>query len=126
MDRESILASVKKLLGIMCDYDVFDMDLIIHINSALAVLQQLGIGKNGFYITGENETWEDYLGEREENWPNVDMVKSYVYMKVRLIFDPPSSTAVIEAYNKTISEFEWRANVGVETVSLGGTSPDAD
>ena len=112
---ESILTSIKKMLGITYDYDVFDVDLMMHINSALAVLQQLGVGKIGFAITGEEETWSDFLGDVI----NVAMIKSYVAMKVQLMFDIRSmNAATIEAYNKMIAEFEWRANVGVETDAL--------
>ena len=108
---ESILNSIKKLLGIDETYEAFDTDIIMHINSVFSVLNQLGVGpEEGFYITGDTQTWTDFLGDRKD----IELVKSYVYMKVRLIFDPPQSSAVIESMNRAVSEFEWRANVAVD------------
>lgn len=119
----SILTSVKKLLGITEDYTPFDTDITIHINSALAALEQMGVGQPGFAITGDTETWDDFLGDASDRTPNLEMIKSYVYMRVKLIFDPPTSGTVVEAYNNAIAEFEWRAHVAVETPYLGGTAP---
>ena len=108
---ESILNSIKKLLGIDETYEAFDTDIIMHINSVFSVLNQLGVGpEEGFYITGDTQTWTDFLGDRKD----IELVKSYVYMKVRLIVDPPQSSAVIESMNRAVSEFEWRANVAVD------------
>lgn len=109
----SILHDIKKMIGPSADYDYFEPDLIIHINSALNTLKQLGIGpEEGFSITKDgDETWEDFL---EDN-SNIEMVKSYVYLKVKILFDPPSSGTIMEAYKAAIAEFEWRANVDVET-----------
>ena len=105
---ESILTSIKKLLGIEESYEHFDPDIIMHINSILAILIQLGVGPTkGFSITGKTETWADFLGD---NSANLDGVKTYVYLKVRLIFDPPTSTAVIDSMNRLVNEFEWRLN----------------
>ena len=121
---DSILNSIKKLLGLDAEYDVFDTDIIIHINTILSTLVQIGVGSyEHSTVTGPDETWADFLGADTRN---VELVKLYVYMRVRLIFDPPSSSAVIEAYNKAIAEFEWRANVAVETPVLEGTSPFED
>ena len=101
---ESILTSIKKLLGIMSDYTNFDDDIIIHINTAFAMLNQLGVGpKGGFMIVDENSAWEEYTTEN-----NLNMVKTYIYLKVRLLFDPPTSSALIESINRTLSEIEWR------------------
>ena len=101
---ESILTSIKKLLGIMSDYTNFDDDIIIHINTAFAMLNQLGAGpEGGFVIVDANSRWEDYTTEK-----NLNMVKTYIYLKVRLLFDPPTSTALIESINRTLSEIEWR------------------
>lgn len=112
MYTESILYSIKKLLGIDSEYGVFDQDIIMHINSVFFVLQQLGVGPaEGFKISGPDETWADYMSES----PNVESVKSYMYLKVRLLFDPPLNSAVIEAINRQIAEFEWRLNVQVDT-----------
>lgn len=108
---ESILRSIRKMIGPDETYTHYDTDLIIHINSVLAVLTQLGVGPSeGFFIQDESATWNDFLG----NNPKLEMVKSYVYMKVKLAFDPPSSSAVIDSMNRSISEFEWRTNMAAE------------
>lgn len=110
---DSILTSIKKLLGIDESYEHFDADIIIHINSVLAILTQLGVGPSiGFSITGKTETWSDFIGSDVVNLENV---KSYVYMKVRLMFDPPSSSSVMDSMNRLTNELEWRLNVTVET-----------
>lgn len=103
--ENSILNSIKQLLGISADETVFDTDIIIHINSVIASLTQMGIGpSNGFEIVDNSATWTDFL----EDDKRLNSVRSYIYMKVRLIFDPPTSSAVIEAYKQQIAEFEWR------------------
>ena len=107
---ESILTSVKKLLGIAEDYTHFDSDLIMHINSAFLVLNQLGVGPSeGFRIVDESEIWDDFIGES-----NLELVKSYIFLKVKLLFDPPTSSAAMESANRMINEFEWRLNVAVD------------
>ena len=111
---DSILTSVKKMLGIPEDYEQFDMDIIMHINSVLTILNQLGVGpEEGFVITDKSTVWTDFIGDSTL----IELVKSYVYLKVRLIFDPPQSSSVIEAINRQISEFEWRINVEVDPSS---------
>ena len=108
---DSILTSIKKLLGIAEDYEHFDQDLIIHINSVLSVLTQLGVGPSeGFSIEDENATWNDFIPEDKR----LSSIRSYVYMKVKLLFDPPLSSSVMESMNRMISEFEWRLNVAAE------------
>ena len=108
---DSILTSIKKLLGIAEDYEHFDQDLIIHINSVLSVLTQLGVGPSeGFSIEDENATWDDFRPEDKR----LSSIRSYVYMKVKLLFDPPLSSSVMESMNRMISEFEWRLNVAAE------------
>lgn len=108
---ESILTSIKKMLGITEEYTHFDQDLIIHINSVLMVLNQLGVGPDdGFFIEDDSATWEDYLDDPT----SLQMVKTYMYAKVRKIFDPPSSSTHMQALNDTINEFEWRLNVEVD------------
>lgn len=108
-DDASILQSIKKLLGIGSDYDQFDLDITLHINSVFSILQQLGIGPQDdqFLITGATETWDTFLGTQK----NVNMVKSYVHLKVRLMFDPPASGFVTDAITNQIKELEWRLNV---------------
>lgn len=102
---DSILTSIKKLLGITEDYTQFDPDIVIHINSAFTSLLQLGVGpEEGFVISGSEAEWGDFLGTRTD----VEAVKTYVYLKTRLFFDPPQTGYLIEAYNKQITELEWR------------------
>lgn len=112
---ESILISIKKLLGITEEYDHFDPDIVMHINSVLMILNQLGVGPTeGFSIEDETATWADFLGDTA----NLDAVKSYIHLKVKLLFDPPLNSAVIESMNRNISELEWRLNVAAEFTSL--------
>jgi len=111
---ESILNSIKKLLGIAEDYDHFDSDIIMHINSVFATLTQLGVGpEDGFSIDDESEKWEDFLPEERM----LHSVKSYMFMKVKLMFDPPLSSAVIECTKEQIKELEWRLQVAVDSAN---------
>lgn len=110
---ESILNSIKSMLGPDGDYDDFDGDIIIHINSALSVLTQLGVGPpKGFRVKDDTNTWGEFIPTDRDD---LDSIKTYVYMKVKLIFDPPQSSAVIEAFKEQIKETEWRLNVAVES-----------
>lgn len=103
--ESSILDSIKKLLGIQIDENAFDNDIIIHINSVLAALTQMGIGpEEGYAISGSNEKWSDFVG----NDKRLSSIKTYIYLKVRIIFDPPASSAIMDAYKQQIQEFEWR------------------
>ena len=107
----SILTSIKKLLGIAEEDTSFDQDIIMHINTVFAILAQLGVGPaNGFSIEDDGAIWSDYLG----NSTNLELVKSYIYMKVRSMFDPPTSSILADAMNKNISELEWRINTMVD------------
>ena len=107
---ESILTSVKKALGITEDYEHFDADLIMHINSVLNILTQIGVGpKAGFQIEDKDATWDDFIDDVRLN-----MVKSYVSMRVKLMFDPPQSSSAAEAMNNICKELEWRLNVTVD------------
>ena len=104
----SILESVKKQLGIDAAYTQFDPDLIMHINSVFSILTQIGVGDDaGFSITGDTEEWTDFL----QDDPRIEMVKSYVGLKVRMIFDPPTSNPIADAINKNIAELEYRMYV---------------
>lgn len=104
----SILTSVKKLLGIAEDYEAFDADILMHINAAFAQLNQIGIGPSaGFFIQDKTATWDTFLG----NDPKLNLVKPYVYIFVRLLFDPPSTSYVVEALKQQLKELEWRLNV---------------
>jgi hypothetical protein len=113
---DSILESVKKVLNVGPDDTDFDTDILMHINSVFSVLQQLGVGpETGFYIEDSKPTWADYLGEDSLH---ISMVRSYLTAKVRILFDPPVSSAVMESLNRICSEFEWRANVAAENKAL--------
>ena len=107
--EDSILTSIKKMLGAPEDYEAFDDQLIMHINSVFSILSQLGVGNGKFTITGPDETWDDYLARDDDL--DIEEVKSYVYLKVKMIFDPPSSSTAAEAFKAQIAEFEWRLNV---------------
>ena len=110
--HESILTSIKKLLGIPEDYEHYDADIIMHINSVFMILNQLGVGpSNGFSITDKTAVWGNFISDND----NLEAVKSYVYMKVRLLFDPPLSSAVMECMNRMIGELEWRLNSEAES-----------
>lgn len=106
---ESILNSIKKALGIEPDYNHFDPELIIHINSVFSTLYQLGVGPKeaAYHITDSSDTWDDFLSGKID----IDSVKTYVYLKVKTTFDPPQSSTVLEAYKEQIKEFEWRLNI---------------
>lgn len=108
---DSILVSIKKLLGISKDYTAFDNDIIVHINSVLMICNQLGVGVYDFQITGEDETWEDFINNKHL----INAVRSYVYLKVRMMFDPPTHASVIESIAANIKELEWRINNEAET-----------
>lgn len=106
----SILASTKKMLGIEKDYTPFDLSIIADINSVFMNLNQLGVGpKEGFSISGYDEEWTDFSSRTD-----ITAIQSYMYLKVKLLFDPPSSSFVLESSNKQISEFEWRMRVEAE------------
>lgn len=108
---DSILTSIKKLLGIDEEYTQFDSDIIMHINTVFLNLTQLGVGPaEGFLIEDDSATWDDFIGDSNQ----LQAVKTYVYLKVKLLFDPPLSSSVTESINRIISELEWRLNVAVD------------
>ena len=109
--NDSILNSIKKMLGLDPDYTPFDTDIIIHINSAIMVLRQLGIGpETGFMITGPDEIWADYMGTNT----SLEALKAYIYLRVKSVFDPPQSNVAMEAMQKQMDEYVWRLNVEVD------------
>lgn len=109
--NDSILESIKALLGPDSAYTVFDQDILIHINTALATLTQIGVGPaNGFRITGSGETWHDFIGDRDD----LDSVKTYVYCRVKMVFDPPTNQFLMNAMKETCDEIVWRLNVAVD------------
>lgn len=128
--EQSILTSIKKMLGITEEYEHFDQDLIIHINSALMILTQLGVGPaEGYSIRDKSTTWGDFLvGNNTQNSDimsiairqtkiqtqvinNVGMIQTYIYLKVKLSFDPPQNSFLVDSMTKIINEHEWRLNV---------------
>lgn len=111
MEMESILTSVKKMLGIAEEYTHFDPDIIMHINSVFMILTQMGVGPaTGFRIEDDLATWSDFTSDDI----TIESVKTYMQYKVRLMFDPPDRSAVLESINKIINELEWRLHVAAE------------
>lgn len=104
---DSILLSIKKMLGIAADYKHFDEDIIMHINSVFMTLNQLGVAETVPCISGEEETWDRVF----VNVKSVPAIKTYTYLKVRMVFDPPTSAFVMEAMKTQATELEWRLNV---------------
>ncbi len=114
---ENILASIKKLLGVTEEYTQFDDDIIMHINTVFLNLTQLGVGpKKGFFIEDNNAVWTDFIQNGDIGQINAS--KTYVYLKVKLLFDPPLSSAVLESIKQMISELEWRLNVAAEPETI--------
>lgn len=110
---ESILTSIKKMLGIEESYTHFDADLVMHINSVFSILTQMGVGpSDGFSIEDEDKEWNDFL---RGDPAKLSLVKSYIFLKVRLLFDPPQNSFAVESINRQISEFEWRLNVEADS-----------
>lgn len=113
---ESILTSIKKLLTINEDCLDFDTDIIMHINTVFSGLKQMGAGpKEGFTIKDKYALWTDYIPKTNQN---LEMIKTYVYLKVRLIFDPPTISSLLESLQKMVEEYEWRISVEVDTGGL--------
>ena len=109
---DSILTSIKTLLGVAEGDPNFDQELVMHINSAITVLTQLGVGPNtGFKITGDTEIWEDLIGDK----PILESVKTIIYLRVRVSFDPPQTSYQIESFKKQHEELEWRLDVALSS-----------
>jgi len=106
--EKSILKSIKKVVGVSPDYDVFDEDILMAINTSFSTLNQLGIGpEGGFSIEDETPTWSDYIGGD----PNYNSIKTYIQLKTRLLFDPPANSIIKGAIDEQLKEIEWRLNV---------------
>lgn len=117
--ENSILISTKKTLGIAADYTAFDLDIITFINGSFSTLTQLGVGPaGGFAIDDDTAVWTDFIGDDLQ----LNAVKTYVHLRVRLLFDPPTTAYLTDAFNKQIEELEWRLNVHRE--ETGWTDPD--
>ena len=110
--EESILNSIKKLLGIAANYTHFDTDIIIHINTVFMTLNQLGVGPSeGFRIKDSITQWNEYIEDDDD----LDGVKTYMYLRVKLIFDPPLNGSIQATMKESIREFEWRLNIQAES-----------
>lgn len=122
-NSNSILDTTKKLLMIPDEYEVFDMDVLIHINSAFSTLHQLKVGpEEGFQITGKETTWSQYLVDPI----TLSNVKAYLYLSVKLNFDPPETSFAREAMKKNKEELEWRMNVRLDDEPFGNVPPPSD
>lgn len=109
--ESSILTSTKKVLGIAEAYTAYDLDILTHINSTFATLAQLGVGPaEGFFIEDASTGWDEYPVPADQ----LNMVRSYVFLKVRMVFDPPTTSFVLDSHDRQIKEFEWRLNVARE------------
>ena len=113
---ESILDTIKQLLGIPTDDDSFDTDVKVNINTAIFNLSQIGVGPaNGYIVTSNTQMWNDYIGA---SLINLEGVKNYIYLKTKLVFDPPTNSTTIQAINDNLKELEWRMQLAVETNNL--------
>lgn len=114
--NNSILNTIKKMLGIDADNTDFDTDVIIHINTVFRTLNQLGIGpNNGYKIYGKENTWDEFIDDLR-----IEDVKTYMYIKVRLIFDPPQNSFLVNSFEKSAKEYEWRFTVTSDEIQNGG------
>ena len=117
--QDSILMTIRKLVCGDPYADHFDTDLLVHINACFSILNQLGVGpENGFVVTDETQSWSSYVADNR----TLNMVKTYVTLKVKKIFDPPLTSSVLEAMDKEISQLEWRLNVAVDPIKPTSTS----
>lgn len=117
--QDSILMTIRKLVCGDPYADHFDTDLLVHINACFSILNQLGVGpENGFVVTDDTQSWSSYIADNYI----LNMVKTYVTLKVKKIFDPPLTSSVLEAMDKEISQLEWRLNVAVDPVKPTSTS----
>ena len=114
-EMDSVLLSVKKMIGVPKDYDVFDMDIIMHINTVFDALNQMGVGpEEGFSISDDSTEWSEFMTYGK----NSEMVKSYMYLKVRMLFDPPSNSNLSNVIGEQIKEYEWRLLIFADELRL--------
>ena len=112
--EESILKTIKQLIGCPDDFEQFDLDLIVHINSAFATLTHLGVGpKEGYRITGADNAWSEF----EDDAQKLSLIKDYVYIKTRLLFDPPTSGSLMDSLKEQLKEMEWRLYMLYDLIS---------
>lgn len=117
-NNDSILTSIKKLMGLTEEYDAFDQDILILINSVLFELEQIGVkAKDGFVLSDKTSVWSDYSDDDRL----LNALKPYIYMKTKLTFDPPTSSGALDSMNRIIDRFEWRINLYADT---GGSVND--
>ena len=110
----SILKTIKQLIGCPDDFEQFDLDLIVHINSAFATLTHLGVGpKEGYRITGADNVWSEF----EDDAQKLSLIKDYVYIKTRLLFDPPISGSLMDSLKEQLKEMEWRLYMLYDPIS---------
>lgn len=114
-----ILYAIKKMLGVPMTDSPFDMEIIVGINSAIMVLNQLGIGPQGFVVTGVTETWSDLL----EDFSDLEAVKSYIYIRTRLVFDPPTNSFLVNALQDQMKEYEWRLSIRKDERRINNEGP---
>lgn len=114
---DSILLTIKSMLGLDETYKVFDKELIVYINTAINVLEQLGIGQDGFTVVSESDTWDSYVTDLAK----MESIKTYIYIRTKLLFDPPSNSTLSKSLEDTARELEWRLNVKVEHLQNTGT-----
>jgi hypothetical protein len=120
---DSILNGTKKILGLNSDYLAFDFDIITHINAAFSTLNQLGVGpEDGFFIEDSTANWEDFIVPANQ----LNLVKTYVYLKVRFLFDPPTTSFLLDAMNNQIKEYEWRLNLFREVLVPAFVPPEEE
>lgn len=105
---DSILDSIKQMLGSESEDTNFDRELIIYINGALMIINQLGVGPNGYRITGKENVWVEFIGDRTD----LELIKTDVYLRTRLVFDPPQNSFLVSAIKEQITEYEWRIEMG--------------
>lgn len=113
--NESILVEIKKLIGIAEADDSFETDIIIHINTFLRRLNQLGVGKRNFRVVDKSQKWSEFLTEDQETF---DQVKDYIYIRCKLIFDPPQNSSGVKAMEDAYKELEWLLNADSESALL--------
>ena len=104
---ESILQSTKQMHGIDLEDTSFDREILIHTNGALMIMNQLGVGLPGFTLTSASDTWADFIGDRTD----LELIKTDVYLRVRLVFDPPQNSFLVDAIKKQIEEYDWRIEI---------------
>jgi hypothetical protein len=111
-EKDSILLNIKKLLGILPEEKSFDVDIIIYINSVFNTLSQLGVNTNNAKIKDSKNTWSEFYSNKDDEY--IELIKTYMYLKVRLLFDPPLNSSILNSFKETIRELEWRLNINDE------------